>query len=54
VACEFACAEIRIRRVFDLLAALDDWTDPAAFDATPEVEELVADLAKHALIEVRG
>jgi len=39
--------------VFDLLATLDDWTDPAEFGATPELKELIDDLAEHGLIEVR-
>ena len=38
--------------VFDLLAALDDWTDPAA-DESPEPGELIADLAEAGLLEVR-
>jgi len=39
--------------VFDLLATLDDWTDPAALGATPELKELIRDLAAHGLLEVR-
>lgn len=38
--------------VFDLLAALDHWTDPAVFGATPDLEELFSNLAEHGLIEV--
>jgi hypothetical protein len=38
--------------VFDLLAALDDWTDPVAFGETAEMEGLIADLLEHGLIEV--
>jgi len=36
---------------FDVLAALDDWTDPAAFGATPELASLIRDLAEHGLVE---
>jgi len=39
--------------VFDLLAALDEWTDPATFAASREARELIADLAKTGLVEVR-
>ncbi len=35
--------------VFDLLAALDDWTDRAAFAG--EADELIADLARAGLVE---
>jgi hypothetical protein len=37
---------------FDLLAALDDWTDPATFGAAPELKQLIAELAEHGLVEV--
>jgi hypothetical protein len=37
--------------VFDLLAALDSWADASALDG--RAEELIGDLADHALIEVR-
>ncbi len=40
--------------IFDLLAALDDWVDPAVLGVTEGLEELVADLARHGLIEVRA
>jgi len=40
--------------VFDLVAALDDWTDPAALGATPELQALIRDLAQHGVLEVRG
>jgi hypothetical protein len=40
--------------VFDLLGALDEWTNSAAFGETPEVDGLVADLVRCGLIEVRG
>jgi hypothetical protein len=39
--------------VFDLLASLDDWTDPSAFADTAEAEELLLDLIDHGLVEVR-
>jgi hypothetical protein len=38
--------------VFDLLAALDDWTDPAALVPTPDLAELIRNLLEHRLIEV--
>jgi hypothetical protein len=38
---------------FDLLAALEHWTDPAAFAITPEAEKIIVDLAGFGLIEVR-
>jgi hypothetical protein len=40
--------------VYDVLAILDDWTDRSALGATPEVDELVRDLAEHGLVEVGG
>ena len=39
--------------VFDLLAVLDEWTDPQHLDAEPRVAKLLADLASRGLIEVR-
>jgi hypothetical protein len=39
--------------VFDLLAALDDWTDPAALGTAQELKPLIGELAEHALLEVR-
>lgn len=41
--------------VFDLLATLDDWTDPTALglDATPELSALIHDLVERGLLEVR-
>jgi hypothetical protein len=39
--------------VFDLLAALNDWTDPPTSDAGPEVATLLAQLTKYGLIEVQ-
>lgn len=40
--------------VFDLLASLDDWTDPSAFADTAEAEELLLDLIDHGLVEVHA
>jgi hypothetical protein len=37
--------------VFDLLAAIDDWTDPATLRASPDLKELIRDLAQCGLIE---
>jgi hypothetical protein len=37
--------------VFDLLSMLNDWTEPSAFDL-PTAQDLVRELADHALIEV--
>jgi hypothetical protein len=39
--------------LFDVLTALDDWTDPAAIRELPESDELIADLRKYGLLEVR-
>ena len=39
--------------LFDLLAALDDWTDPQGLDVAPDFAKLIADLAARGLIEVR-
>jgi hypothetical protein len=38
--------------VFDLLAALDAWTDPAVFGETTKVQGLIGDLVEHGLIEM--
>jgi hypothetical protein len=38
--------------VFDLLAALDEWTDPSAFGATLELDDLIHHLSAHGLIEI--
>jgi hypothetical protein len=40
--------------IFDLLAALDDWTDPAELGGTAELKEIIGELTEHGLIEVRG
>jgi len=42
-----------IPAVFDLLAALDDWTDPPALFMGQDFARLLADLTAHGLIEVR-
>jgi hypothetical protein len=39
--------------IFDLLAVLDDWTDPHALPAESEFANLLADLTSCGLIEVR-
>jgi hypothetical protein len=39
---------------FDVLAALDDWTDRFALGPAPELDELICDLAEHGLVEVRS
>jgi hypothetical protein len=39
--------------VFDLLCALDQWTDPAALEGSPEAIALIAELAAAGLLEVR-
>jgi hypothetical protein len=36
---------------FDLLAKIDDWTDPATLGNSPESKELLRDLAQYGLIE---
>jgi hypothetical protein len=40
--------------VYDVLGAIDDWTNRSALGATPEADALVRDLAEHGLVEVRG
>jgi len=40
--------------VFDLLAALDDWTDPRLLGAMPGAGALFAELAQAGLLEMRG
>jgi hypothetical protein len=39
--------------VFDLLTALNDWTDPATLGTTADLDELINDLAQHGLLQVR-
>jgi hypothetical protein len=39
--------------IFDLLAALNDWTDPQGLDDDPDFAKLVADLVGRGLVEVR-
>jgi len=36
---------------FDMLAAIDDWTDPSTLGASPDLKELICDLAQCGLIE---
>jgi hypothetical protein len=38
---------------FDMLAALDDWTDRFALGRSPELDELICALTEHGLVEVR-
>jgi hypothetical protein len=38
--------------VFDVLTALEEWTDPSVFDAVPQADELIAELRQAGLIEV--
>ena len=40
--------------IFDLLGALDNWVDQAAFSRTPEAESFIGELHKLGLVEVRG
>jgi hypothetical protein len=42
-----------IPAVFELLAALDDWTDPSTLGDAPEVAQLLKELVLHGLIERR-
>jgi hypothetical protein len=39
--------------LFDLLAALDGWTDASAFEASPEAAGLIAELTEAGLVETR-
>jgi hypothetical protein len=43
-----------LRVVYDVLAAIDEWTDRSALGATPEADGLIGELAAHGLIEVSG
>jgi hypothetical protein len=40
--------------IFDLVAALNDWTERRVFGETLEAEELIANLAAHGLLELRA
>jgi hypothetical protein len=40
--------------VFQALGMLDDWTDRFELGAAPEVDELIAELARHGLVEVHA
>jgi hypothetical protein len=42
-----------IAPLFDVLAALDDWTDPRELNTAPEFVDFLADLSAQGLIEVR-
>ncbi|HEY7300660.1 MAG TPA: hypothetical protein VH684_22405 [Xanthobacteraceae bacterium] len=42
------------RVVFDLLARLDDWTDPIALSGAGDIEKLIRHLSEHEFIEVRN
>ena len=39
--------------IFDLLGALDAWTNPAAHDGSPQAAALMADLAEAGVLELR-
>jgi hypothetical protein len=39
--------------VYDILAAIDEWTDRSTLGARPEADRLIGDLATHGLIEAR-
>jgi len=41
-----------IPAIFDLLGALDDWTDPQGLGADPDFTQLLADLTERGLVEV--
>jgi hypothetical protein len=40
--------------VFELLTALDAWTDPAELGATSALHEIISELAEHGLLEVQA
>jgi hypothetical protein len=40
--------------VFDVLEALDDWTDRSELGTAPEVDELICELVQFGLVEARG
>jgi hypothetical protein len=42
-----------IPAIFDLLAALDDWTDLQGLDVDPDLANLLADLTARGLVEAR-
>src|SRR5262245_43024569 len=39
--------------IFDMLVALDNWTDAADLGETPELKDIIEELAEHGLIEGR-
>jgi hypothetical protein len=43
-----------VTAAFDLLTALDDWTERSALRPMPELDELICELAEYRLVEVRG
>jgi len=40
--------------VFDVLAALDDWTNRSELGTASQVDEFISELAQYGLIEARG
>jgi hypothetical protein len=40
--------------IFDLLTALDAWTEPAELGETSDLEEIIHELTEHGLLEVHG
>jgi hypothetical protein len=40
--------------IFDLLAALDDWTDPAELGGAAQLKGVIRELSEHGLLEVGG
>jgi len=40
--------------ILDLVAALDDWIDPAELGAAPGLQGLIRELSEHGLLEMRG
>jgi hypothetical protein len=40
--------------IFDLLAALDDWTDPAELGGAAQLKEIIREFSEHGLLEVGG
>jgi hypothetical protein len=42
------------RAIFELLSALNDWSERAAFGDTPEADALIGELLSHGLLEASG
>ncbi len=40
--------------IFDLLSALNDWTERSAFGATEDADALIDELVAHGLLETGG